>query len=68
MRTAYESAVAPELLDEMNLLIETDEALQAVVRTANTAARDTHDPAALQAFIRSETAAQEAKVAFDSAL
>jgi hypothetical protein len=68
MRTAYESAVAPELLDEMNLLIETDEALQAVVRTANTAARDTQDPAALQAFIRSETAAQEAKVAFDSAL
>jgi len=68
MRTAYESAVAPELLDEMNLLIETDEALQAVVRTANTAARDTQDPAALQAFIRLETAAQEAKVAFDSAL
>ena len=52
----------------MNLLIETDEALQAVVLTANTAARDTQDPAALQAFIRAETAAQEAKVAFDSAL
>ncbi|MDZ4136682.1 MAG: hypothetical protein U1D06_13990, partial [Paracoccaceae bacterium] len=67
MRTAYESAVAPELLDEMNMLIETDDALQAVMRTAETAARDTQDPAAVQAFIRAENAAQEAKAAFDSA-
>ncbi|MGJ8588806.1 MAG: hypothetical protein ACSHXW_11680 [Yoonia sp.] len=67
MREAYESAVVPELLDEMSQLIEGDQALQVVLRTADKAASETQDPVAVQAFIRAEAAAQEAKTAFDSA-
>jgi len=68
MRTEYENAVAPELLDDMNSTLEADYALQVVTKAADRAVRESQDEKAMQEFMRAEQAAAAAKAAFDSSL
>lgn len=68
MRTTYEKSVAPEVIGEMNELLEADSALQAVAKTAERVAKDSQDEQAMQAFIRAEQAAEQAKESFTSAM
>lgn len=68
MLSRYERAVAPDLMDDVEFTLETDSALQAVAKAAARAAREAQDERAMQAFIRADSAALEAKAAFDSAL
>lgn len=68
MRGTYELAVAGEVLEELDALITTDGALQAVIRTCTKASTDAQDPAALDAFIKAQQAADSASASFDAAL
>ena len=68
MRNTYEKAVAPDVIDEMNELLETDNALQAVARTAEKVAKDSQDEQAMQAFIRAQEASEQAKESFTAAM
>lgn len=68
MRLSYEQEVAPEILAELDALLEADSVLQTAARTADTAATDVQDADALDAFVQAEQAAVEAAAAFDSAL
>lgn len=68
MRTAYEESVAPDVIGEMNELLEADSALQAVARAAEDAARESQDERAMQSFIRAQEAADKANESFTSAL
>jgi len=68
MRTEYENAVAPELLDDMNSMLEADYALQVVTKAADRAVRESQNEKAMQEFMRADSAAKAAKAAFDSSL
>jgi len=68
MRLSYESAVAPDLVEELDALLEADSALQVAARTAEKTATDSQDEKAAQAFIRAEEAAERARGAFSSAI
>lgn len=68
MRAAYEQSVAPEVIEEVNELIEADSALQAVARSAERVAKDSQDERAMQAFIRAQQAAEDANESFTSAM
>jgi len=68
MRESYERAVAPEILEEQAELLNTDEALQAVIRSCETVSKDAQNPEALEAFIRAQQAAESASASFDAAL
>jgi hypothetical protein len=68
MRHTYESTVAPDLVEELDALIEADHALQAAARVADKVAADSQDEPAMQAFVRAEEAAERARESFSSAI
>ncbi|WP_296762647.1 hypothetical protein [Sediminimonas sp.] len=68
MRGVYEQSVAPEVIAEMNQLLEADGALQAVARSAEKVATDSQDERAVEAFIRAQQAAEQANESFTSAM
>ncbi|MEI4262348.1 hypothetical protein [Roseovarius sp. D0-M9] len=68
MRTSYEHAVAPDVVGELETLIETDSALNAVARSAEKVAKDSQDERAVEAFIRAQEAAEQANQSFSSAI
>lgn len=68
MRRTYEVTVAPEVIAEVNALLEADHALSAVVRSTEKVARESQDEKAVAAFIRAEAAAAEANASFTSAM
>lgn len=68
MRDSYESAVAPDVVEEWGALIEADSALNAVARSAEKVAKDSQDERAVEAFIRAQEAAEHASQTFSSAI
>jgi len=68
MNLAYQKSVAPEILDEIDELLEADSALQAAARTAEKVASESQDAVAMSAFIKAESAAKEASVSFQEAM
>jgi hypothetical protein len=68
MRGAYEKTVAPEIVEEVDALLEADHALQVVVRSAETAATQSQDEKAMVAFVRAEEAARAAQESFGQAM
>ncbi|SUZ31107.1 hypothetical protein ROE7235_00842 [Roseibaca ekhonensis] len=68
MRRAYESQVAPEIVQELDAMIEADHALQVVVRNAETAATQSQDAQAMVAFVKAEEAAKAAQENFSESM
>jgi hypothetical protein len=67
-RAEYERAVAPDLMDDLEVTLETDSTLRAVSKAASRAAHEAQDAVAMQEFMRADAAALAAKAAFDSSL
>jgi hypothetical protein len=68
MRTAYEKTVAPEIVSEIDAMLEADHALQVVVRNAETAATQSQDERAMVAFVKAEEAAKAAQQNFTESM
>lgn len=68
MKANYQAEVAPAVVAEMQELLEVDSALQAVIRSADGAARESQDERAMRAFVRAQEAAEQANVSFTSAM
>ena len=68
MRNAYEKSVAPEIVAEVEAMLEADHALQVVVRNAETAATQSQDEKAMVAFVKAEEAAKAAQQSFSESM
>lgn len=67
-RERYERAVAPEVLEKFDAVIEADETLSTITKLAERAATEAQDERAAAAFIAAEAAAKDASATFDAAL